>query len=121
MLTSDIYYFGCWQEAGHYLRDPRGYTHHYRLEPTFPVAEHVLDGGLLPPGLPEVEGRASLIHVNGWTILTFWDRSVDSRGKCSSTFIAKGTRYFDAMVLCAKYHFPNVWERFKFQVVEYKP
>lgn len=111
----DVYYNGCWGETGHYLWD-RTRRKAYSVPADFPVAPHVLDSGFLPPGQPQVEGRATLCHVNGWTVLAFWDRSVDTRGKSNSAFVARGTLDFDAMVAAAKAAFPSVWGRFGFEV-----
>lgn len=114
------FYFGCWgKEAGHYLWTPRGNRTHDQLLPAdFPVAHHSLDGSLLPPRQPEAEGRATHVHVNGWTIISFWDRSGDSRGKSNSAFIARGLLTFEEIVGISRQMFPQIWQRFTFQVVD---
>lgn len=116
------FYFGVWDEhKGHYLRDPAGQTYHLRLQEDFPMSDQSIDGGLLPPMLPEEEGRASLAQINGWTVLSFWDRSGDPRGKSNSNFFVKGRLGFAEMVEKSKYYFPHIWARFCFEVKEFIP
>ena len=59
----------------------------------------------------EEQGAARLHFVDGWTVLSFWDRSGDSRGGCSSTFLAEGRHSFQQMVELAREHFPHIWQR----------
>ncbi len=116
-----MFYFGCWTEAGHHLRDERGQTINERRMPSdFPCGECVLDGGFLPPKQPEQEGLATVAHLNGWTVLAFWDRSIDSRGKSNSAFIMRGGMSFHEACHLAKDAFPSIWSRFKFEIVERK-
>jgi hypothetical protein len=111
------FYFGCWHGAGHYLHTPGGNTMSERRIPEdFPIEHRALDACLLPPNQPQTEGLATLCHLNGWTILAFWDRSVDTRPGCNSAFLARGTYTFETMVGIAKDQFFEVWNRFKFDV-----
>lgn len=75
-----------------------------------------MDGGLLPPHLPEQPGKATFLHINGWTIFSFWDRSGDTRGNSSSTFLMRGTLSFRDAKTAAQVFFPKLWERFPFDV-----
>lgn len=113
-----IFYFGCRREAGHYLWGPgRAMWRSSDVPADFPCTM-TPDATFLPPrDNPEVEGLASFFHLNGWTIISFWDRSVDSRGKCNSTFLARGVMTFDAICEKAKAEFPDVWQRFKFPIM----
>lgn len=121
MSDKTAMYFGCWNgEAGHFLGSPSGRRGSLDRQIDFPVKDYILDGGLLPPNLPQTEGRATLVHINGWTIMSFWDRSVDSRYGCNSTFLIKGHLEFDAMVARCKYHFREIWDRFKFPISEFR-
>jgi hypothetical protein len=122
MTYIDAYYFGCWDGPGHYLRDTHGRMMRESTIPTdFPCPPNCFDGCFLPPKLPELEGRASLVHLNGWTILAFWDRSVDKRGKCNSAFILRNYHDFDEAKRLAQVCFPQVWKRFTFEVGPYRP
>jgi len=113
------FYFGCWgNELGHYLRGPSGRMfHEQNLPEDFPVVVNILDSGLLPPNMPETEGESSLCHIFGWTIISFWDRSVDRRGKCNSSFIFRGTYRFHDMLKLAAETFPAIVSRFSFPIV----
>jgi hypothetical protein len=115
----NIFFFGCWSGAGHHLQDATGRVR-YQLPQDFPMPPDFLDTGLLPPKLPEVEGRATFVHLNGWTIISFWDRSVDTRGKCNSAFVMRGIYSFEDAIEKAKAAFPQIWKRFTFEVVERK-
>lgn len=115
------YYFGCHGEAEHYLWNETGRQvyNDESLPDDFPFNYVACDGYLLPPKLPQEEGRASLIHFKGaapYTVLTFWDGSVDSRPGCCSAFILHGLMEFDYACQTAKDAFPWVWERFTFEV-----
>src|SRR5690349_11829936 len=95
MPDIDAYYFGCLNGPGHYLFDVHGRNAERRVPADFPCRPTAFDGTFLPPGLPQIEGRASLVHFNGWTVLAFWDRSVDKRGGCNSAFILRNYHDFD--------------------------
>lgn len=118
-MSDNAFYFGCWREAGHYLFTPSGRST-YSVPNDFPLPANYLDSGLLPPNLPETEGRASLVHINGWTVISFWDRSVDKRGKCNSSFLFRGHFTFDEMCKLAAEKFPTIWNRFAFPITEHK-
>lgn len=110
------YYFGCLNEPGHYLYSGNAKQRESDLPSDFPVSVNALDGGLLPPRLPQVEGRAELIHSGDWTIISFWNRSVDSRNGSSSTFIIPGSVNFFTAVEIAKKDYPCVWQKIRFGV-----
>ena len=69
----------------------------------------------------EIQGHAIIHHRNGWTALALWDRSVDTRGACNSTYFAEGTFTFDEMVDMAKTRFSYRWNKMKFAVVDVTP
>lgn len=121
---TDVYFSGAWpgESSGHFLYDMTGYqVYDNRMPADFPCTEYSFDGAFLPPRLPQVEGRATLLHLNGWTILTFWDRSADHRLNSCSAFALRGMFPFAEAVETSKRAFPKVWARFDFEVVEYKP
>jgi hypothetical protein len=77
----NLYFFGCWREAGHFLHDKNGRSQHDVLE-TNPWG-YTLDGSLCPNYIapyrrsgPEIEGQAKLHHKDGWTALfiMWWSR-----------------------------------------------
>jgi hypothetical protein len=118
----EIYFSGVWSsdQTGHFLYQPGSSYHIWEnnLPRDFPVREYTLDGAFLPPYQPQVEGLATHLHINGWTLLTFWDRSADRRGNSCASFICRGTLDFDDMVAHCKNAFPSVWKRFPFAVVK---
>ena len=116
-LPSPLYY-GCWDDVGHYLHRVSGMTISLqRVEKELPWGYHV-DGGLAPQNSGQIQGQASLHHKDGWTALSFWDRTVDKRPGSSSTFLAKGTYDFEAMKKIAQENFPSIWQRFPFEITE---
>jgi len=129
MVVPDVYYFGCYGDTGHYLWQAEGSTARREARELFPWPE--LDGTLPPAerresrregGYPEVskeapQGHAALHHKRGWTAISFWDRSVDSRHGSSSTFLIRGTHTWDDAVRIAKALYPKTWARYKFPVV----
>ena len=115
----ECYYFGCDGKPGHYLFHEGRHEvwNESKLPKDFPVRTMSLDGGLLPPNLPQDQGKATLVRLGGWTILTFWDRSVDTRGGCNSSFVIPAELDFEQAKEVAQERFPWVWERFKFEVI----
>ena len=125
-----LFYFGCWEQKGHFIHTPE---RSYRADTDarkagVPWEDWTLDGGLCPGSVWDArsdrwnlncrqpQGAAALHHKDGWTALSFWDRSVDSRTNSNSCFIAEGTHTFEEMVALAQLHFPTIWGRFPFEV-----
>lgn len=118
-------YFGCWQRAGHYFFGPgmRSLRH-------ADVPEALRDDidGRYPPGgrkagemyprddTPQVEGLATVTQRGAWTVLAFWDRSVDTRRGSNSAFLLHGQHDFTAALALARAAFPEVFARFTFEV-----
>ena len=129
-----MFYFGCKHRAGHFFWAPagasalaKGVARLGRLVDLFTTLGIYpqIDGGFCPGAGPakrrvpyQVEGHAALHLVGGWTVLAFWDRSVDSRYGSNSAFVVKGPLSFSEMVSQARQAFPEVWRRFAFEVVE---
>ena len=126
---SDAFYFGCEskERIGHFLFVP-GLRSAYREEHVLPELLRTPDGTFAPHragcgmrpycGCPQVEGRAVLKLVEGWTVLAFWDRSADGRGASNSVFLLRGVHVFDEAVRLSREAFPTVWARFPFEVVQ---
>lgn len=111
-----FYYFGCIGDTGHYLwMSPWAHAPHIIMHKDNPWGTSI-DGKLCPPGA-QVQGQALLHHLNGWTALAFWDRSVDSRPGSCSVFLATYTVSFDEMLELARARFAPVLSRFKFTIV----
>ena len=121
------YYFGCVDHPGHFLFVSDGSERGFRPcrwnetpEP-FGVDGRKLDGGYAPgprkadwwypDGAYQIQSLGQLHHVDGWTVLSMWDRSVDARMGCNSSFLIRGKHTFNEMVALAAKHFPEVWKR----------
>lgn len=110
-------YFGCWGEMGHYLWTPR---HTRPADAEVPVfagrGGWNLDGKFCPIDPKEREGICALTHFKDWTVLSFWDRSGDKRGKSNSTFLLPGMLGQQEALDAAKAAFPIIFARFSFAV-----
>lgn len=106
-------YFGCHSATriGHYMFSRGMRSYHDNLEWL-----QYLDGKLQPEN-KNLEGVARLHHWNGVTVLAFWDSSADRRPASCSAFFLLGKLDFTQAVKAAREAFPEVWERFKFDVV----
>lgn len=116
-------YFGPWGNVGHYFYSEEGRRIYDYPHPDVPWKQ--VDGALCPNCAPdeawkrtgpEVVGDAILHHKDGWTALSFWDRTVDTRPGSNSNYFAKGEFTFEEMVELAKRRFPDRWSRMKFEV-----
>lgn len=114
---SDVFYFGCIGQSGHYMHN----THRtVRDVGDMPWGRYGKDGRLPPQEGPQIEGEAMLHHRGGWTALSFWDRSLDTRPGSNSNFFFRGTYSFAESVALARTAFPRVWSRFTFAVKPFK-
>ena len=129
-----MFYFGPWDQAGHYLHGENGRSIRQgpEIRGSFPWNEWSSEEGIgidcqLQLGCfkqdghwrhgAEPEGKALIHHKDGWTALSFWDRSIDTRGACNSTYFAEGTFIFEEMVAMAKARFAERWNKMSFPVV----
>lgn len=108
-------YFGCWNEPGHYLYDRDG-RRHFEPRRGVPFRYTILDAGLLPPDGPATEGVCHRAQIGGWTIISFWDRSIDSRPGSNSSFLCPGDFTFEEMLAAARMFYPQICERFTFEL-----
>jgi hypothetical protein len=121
-----MYYFGCISRPGHYLWDNEHKKLWYgELPEDFPSAwkfkdssgkEYVAESKIAPNAYGE-QGKALLqCGIEGWTCLSFPDRSVDSRPNCVSVFLERGIVTPERMMEYAKAQFPSVVNRFDFEI-----
>lgn len=115
------YFFGCWNKdiPGHYLYHQSGLiVSRSKLPKDFPLHPDALDAGFLPQKLQE-ERKLYIWRTNGWAIITFWDRSGDSRPGSNSAFILSVPRGFTdrELVLSAHNLFPEIFNRLVFPLV----
>lgn len=99
-------------QKGHFLYYPNGQqANEVRIK--LPFKLHIVDGGLLEQVSGQVHGKCQISYINGWTILGMWDRSLDSRGNSSSSFLFRGIHQLDDAIKLAIEHYPEIWERIK--------
>jgi hypothetical protein len=119
-------YFGCWNQAGHFLHGPGGASvrpNHGRPS-DFPWDECIMDAGFLRNGkVPDKPDGRVFWTCGGadafWYAFYWWDRSVDKRGACNSGIYVRGFGWPEAQSAfeygCAQ--FPNVVRRQKYPLV----
>ena len=117
-----MYYFGCWDEPGHYLHDPRGRVLRREQVGPFDVYGQMglpLDERFTPGPHPhggsglQDESFVALTYVRGWTVMAMWDRSVDTRPGCNAAFIREGRLSEADMWALARQHYPRIVARLK--------
>lgn len=114
--VTEAYYFGTFQDSGHYLWTKRLRKHDFPFRGESPVPWTRLDGKLYDESR-QVEGECHLHHKDGWTALSFANRTDDSRPGSNSTFFFNAVLGFDQAVAAAREHFPRVTQAFKFDLV----
>jgi hypothetical protein len=120
-----VLYFGCWNDAGHFLHDISGH-HVYRPErpDDLPWDEDLMDATLLRNGkVPDRPDGRVFWTAGGstafWYAFYWWDRSVDTRGACNSGIYVRGFGWPEAKAAfeygCAQ--FPHVVQRQKYPLI----
>lgn len=117
-MADDMLYFGCIKDPGHYLYDKNGRKLLASSIRELPFYENLLDGGLLK-NVPSTEGYGTLNVIRGWTIFSFWDRSVDSRQGSNSAALYHSVVDYCEMRKLMREHLPWLHERVssKFNIV----
>lgn len=109
-MAAEWIYFGCHQQAGHYLfRQGMHKTWNRNGERDLSRFD-----GLLPPQSDTTGYIASVSRLEGWglTALAFWDYSVDKRGGCNSVVFAPSLTITPEDLLAeAQTRFPEVFSR----------
>ena len=120
-MSKEALYFGCSnREAGHYVfRCENGRLTSLAYGGNDFGWVRKFDGTLAPLG-PQEEGKATLSYVHGYSIIAFWDRSVDTRPGSNAMFLIPGKRTFDEAMAYAVLKFPVVFERFDYVITEEK-
>ena len=96
--------FGCIGVPGHYLHSK---GERVSLEDT-PWGSSI-DGGLL--GDDEGRPKCVEVHKDGWTCVSFWDRSGDHRGNSNTAFMADCECTGEELLRCAREQWPEVFRR----------
>lgn len=109
---SEIYYFGCANDRGGHYWWGEGWLQH--REPAF-ASRRGYDGfpvdGIYPPPGKEIQCKATMHFVHGFTVLAWWDRSVDKRGACNSSLWVQGRATFGQILERGREAFPGLLER----------
>lgn len=110
-----VFYFG-FAGNGHHMYEPGG---GYHVVVQTPWGEHP-DGTLCPKGgkVYQEQGKALLHRKDGWTALSFWDRSGDTRYSSNSNFFVRGEYAFGEMLALARAQFPGVFARMGFEIAD---
>jgi len=105
-----IYFYGKGDYPGHKFYKPGMVS---VIKPPVPWGWEI-DGKMQPRGIPRDSqplGCACLHYKDGWTMLSFWDRSGDPRPNSNGNFIVQGTHNFETMLSLAQIHFPTLMAR----------
>lgn len=132
-VRAQVLFFGVWGNrgehslGGHWMWLPTGNHLPHEMERYLPQPLQSPDGkycrGRDPKDpykitLPQEEGVCRINFVDGWTILSFWDRSgADLRGGCNSNFLLYGRHPFAEMRGVAFTRFPRIAARWTFPLV----
>ena len=119
-----VLYFGCRSsrpgDGGHFLYEPGWWSVR-----SFKAFDYQMLDGMYAPGgerlrrwksFEQVEGHAAWHVVNGWTVVSFWDRSGDARGNSNSAFVVEGEHSFEHVLELAREVWPEVFTRFTFDI-----
>lgn len=123
-----VLYFGPLKESGHFMFYDTGYKVPWSEGDITPWPCDSIDGTVQPGAVMVGDrlvqrgswkyGEAVIRQKDGWTLLSFWDSTVDTRPGSSSTYLAEGIFTFEQMVELAKERFPERWAIMKFPVVD---
>jgi hypothetical protein len=121
-------YFGCWDQPGHFLRQPNGRTLWDKTATLqIPWNDGLMDGGLLKNGkradVPDGRVWWTCGGLTFWYAFYWWDRSGDKRGASNSGFYVRGFGWPEVQeafdYACSV--FPNVVSRQKYPLVLQEP
>lgn len=129
-MSHAVYYFGAWGGTGHYLWTPDGRRTYDAPLPASLSRRHLDDSLFGDPALADLSGTrrgepprwpgdeahqpqgvARLTHLDGWTVLGWWDRTGDQRFGSNSAFLARGTLTAEELARLGAETFPGVWAR----------
>jgi hypothetical protein len=106
----EIFHFGVWENdsAGHYTHGENGRTLGFNQIGPWTM----FDGNLAPGGRhKDVEGATAIHYFEGWTAISFWDRSSDTRGGCNTGFFVARVCSFEELCELAEERYPKQWKR----------
>lgn len=65
----------------------------------------------MPPAHPQEQGKLHLAHINGWTVVSMWDRTGDTRGGSCASWLIEGVHTLAEAVPIMRESFPDLWRR----------
>lgn len=117
MSEPKMFYCGCHRDTGHYLWTEDEYES-YRFWEMQPWGVK-LDGTLQPTprdGFIVPNGVARFTHEYGWSALSWWDNSIDTRQGSHSTFIVEGAYTAEEVLEMAQRRFYWVFAHFEYEI-----
>lgn len=112
-----ILYFGCLGQVGHYVwqsDSPPEWLD--KNEPLHRVIE-AMDGALPPQWGEPVEGEIAFHDILDFTVVAWWDNSIDSRPKSNSAFWVEGEHNPREALRLGLARFPTVAARITYPFV----
>ena len=112
-------YCGCHGDSGHYVWRENGERVRWGLADKEQPWGKAIDGGIQPlarGGYHVPNGVARYTQEHGWSALSWWDNSIDTRPGSHSTFVIEGVHSAEFVLVSARIRFPWVFERFPFDV-----
>lgn len=97
------------RRMGHRATTPEGDGVPYRDLCSALGVPHI--DGTMAPRSTEEQGAAVITFLERWTVLAWWDRTGDTRGKSNSALIVEGNHSFARMLELLAEHFPGVAHR----------
>lgn len=113
---SKVYFFGCYGGGGHYFFDPETRQSVGRAKTPGPWGLSI-DGSLAPKN-DRTANKAVVTHKDGWTALSFWDYTIDSRPGANANFLTRGEYDFAEMIELATEQWPQIMRRFETAITE---
>ena len=119
------WFFGCWGRIGHYLWAPDGSLHrHQSARLPWPNIDAVLcpgnrnrHGDFEPKD--QTEGLARLHHLDDWTCVAWWDRSVDKRHGSNAALFVPGTLDMAQALAIGAEKFPSMFAQYTYTIRSY--
>ena len=109
----DVYYFGCLDDrGGHIAGEAEGKV--LRRSQMRDIIERT--DGLFPPLGFEDEGVICRHFVHEFTVIAWWDRSIDTRGASNSAFWVQGEHTTEEALEIARQRFPTVFGRLTYEL-----
>jgi len=111
-MIKDLYFFGC-NTAGR----ASGHAVFLGNNEKYDRSKNSLDGGLLNlAGVTDRPGQGCFAQVGNFSIVSFWDRTGDSRPNSNSAFFAEGQHTAEELLSAARERYPEIFSRFNFEI-----